>query len=80
MHAILHPQKYNVFNVQDVIGMPPPKLFKYYQRSDVRGYLSNTTALRDFVPDAEKQKTLEQQELFLQQYLKEAKKGSSKKN
>lgn len=83
LHAILHPEKYNVWNVQTVHAMPPPKLFKYYMQPEIRGYMADTnplSAAREVVPDAERAITREKQEQLLQKYLKDMKgKGSKKK-
>jgi hypothetical protein len=82
LHALLHPEKYNVLNVQQVHAMPDPKLFKYYSRSDIRGYLADENPLhplRDVVPDSEERATRESQEKILQAYLKETKKTKASK-
>lgn len=55
-HAHLHPEKYDVMPKR---GMPPPKLWKYYSREDIRGYLVNTDPLSDVVPDIEHERWLE---------------------
>lgn len=55
-HAHLHPHKYEVMPKR---GMPPPKLWKYYSREDIRGYLANSDPLTDVVPDIEYERWLE---------------------
>eukprot|EP01027_Heterolobosea_sp_BB2_P006550 GEZU01009883.1.p3 GENE.GEZU01009883.1~~GEZU01009883.1.p3 ORF type:complete len:125 (-),score=61.72 GEZU01009883.1:265-639(-) len=50
IHALLHPEKYITIPKR---AMPPPKLWRWYSRSDVRGYLANDDPLADVVPPEE---------------------------
>ena len=63
--------------------MPPPKLFKYYMRSDIRGYLADDnpiSAAREVVPDSEEKATRESQEKILRNYLQASKGKGGKKS
>jgi hypothetical protein len=56
------------------MNLPKPKLFKYYMRKDVRGYLSgigNFDPLNDVIPKEEEEKEREKGKTRLFHYTKQ---------
>lgn len=78
-HAILamrNPERYP----DPMISMPPPKLFKWYMRSDIRGYLADSDPLhplRDVVPREEEEADREKSKMT-ELYLKTKGKKTAK--
>jgi large subunit ribosomal protein L15 len=77
---LLRPHKYPGLDYRNSMGMPPPKLFQYYMRSDVRGYLALGGYDRDGVnehekvPDVEEEAQRRKGERLAQDYLLKKKK------
>lgn len=89
---VMRRQPCGVYNFDEIfakMAMPPPKLFRYYMRSDIRGYLSDSNPvhpLRDVVPPEESGKEKEKGHMRLlnwrkavQKKLAAEKKGTTKK-
>lgn len=76
---MLH-RKYQGIDYRKAMGMPPPKLFQYYMRSDIRGYLALAGYDRqginehEKVPDHEQEAERKRAEKLLQDYLLKKKK------
>ncbi len=76
----LRPHRYPGLDYRNSMGIPPPKLFQYYMRSNIRGYLAvggydrNGVNEHEKVPDAEEEAEKKAGDKYLQDYLLKKKK------
>jgi hypothetical protein len=69
-------KEYDPEVVKNSLSMPPPKLWKYYMRRDIRGYLADNNPVhpqRDLVPPEEEDIEREKGKIRLLQYKKRQK-------
>ena len=73
--SIIKLRKMEIYDPEVVktFSMPPPKLWRYYMRSDIRGYLADNNPInpyRDLVPPEDEEKEREKGKIRLMKYKK----------